>query len=120
MARGVVTISEHQRQQSSDVNRQEYGGSVVTAFYSYVPAPPLSSYVDCFWLYEDSEQPYEFQRALPTGKPALWIDLGGDGVRASIQQDLRWMKTFPTSVLLGPHSRWFIVESGQRVARLGV
>jgi AraC-like DNA-binding protein len=92
----------------------------VAAFYSYVPAPPLSSYVDCFWLYEESDQPYEYERVLPTGKPALWIDLGGDGLRASVQQDLRWMKTFRTSVLLGAHSRWFIAESGRHVSRLGV
>jgi AraC-like DNA-binding protein len=92
----------------------------VTAFYTYVPAPPLSSYVDCFWLHEEEDHPFEYERALPTGKPALWIDLGGDGLRASIDQDLRWMKAYPRSVLLGAHSRWFIVESGRRVARLGV
>src|SRR5262249_8769426 len=118
--RRVLAINEQWRQWPSGMYRQEYGGSVVTAFYSYIPAPPLSSYVDCFWLYEEDDQPYEYERALPTGKPALWIDLGGDGLRASVQQDLRWMKTFRASVLLGAHSRWFIMESGRHVSRLGV
>jgi len=92
----------------------------MTTFHTYTPAPPLSSYVDYFWLHEESAQPYEYERALPTGKSALWIDLGGDGVRASIRQDPRWMKSFCTSVLLGAHSRWFIVAAGRHVARMGV
>jgi AraC-like DNA-binding protein len=92
----------------------------VTTFHTYIPAPPLSAYVDYFWLHEDGARPFEYERALPTGKPALWIDLGGDGLRASLQQDVRWMKTFRTSVLLGAHSRWYIIRSGCRVARLGV
>ena len=98
----------------------------MTTFHTYIPAPPLSTYVDYFWLYEESAQPYEYERvyeyerALPTGKPALRIDLGGDGVRASIQQDMRWMKMFHTSVLFGAHSRWFILQSGCGVARIGI
>jgi AraC-like DNA-binding protein len=98
----------------------EEGGSLVASGHVYTPVSPLAEYVDHFWLHEDDAQPYERERALPTGRPALWIDLGGDGLQVAPQQHPCEMRTYPTSVLLGPSSRWHIVKAGRHIARIGV
>lgn len=92
----------------------------MATFYSYTPAPPLSEYIDNVWLHEDNAQPHTRERALPTGMPALWIDLGGDGLRVASQQRPLQMKTFCAAVVLGAYSQWHIVEAGRRVSRMGV
>lgn len=56
---------------------------VFPVFRTYIPAAPLSAYVDFFWLHEDDA----LERALPTGKSALWIELGGDGLQVAARQD---------------------------------
>jgi AraC-like DNA-binding protein len=96
------------------------GGTLVATFYTYTPRPPLSAYVDYFWLAENSAQPHERERALPTGMPALWIDLGGDGLRVAAQQHASQMKTFCAAVVVGAYSQWHIVEAGRHVSRMGV
>jgi AraC-like DNA-binding protein len=50
------------------------------------------------------------------------IDLGGDGLRVGEQHELdpQRMQLFRESVFCGAHSRWYLVEPGQRTARLGV
>lgn len=95
-------------------------GVVVPAFRTYTPAAPLSAYVDFFWLHEDNAQPYALERALPTGKPALWIELGGDGLQVATRQDPHRMTTFRTSTLLGANSQWSIIAAGRQVSRMGV
>lgn len=95
-------------------------GATVTTPHTYTPPPPLSAFVERFWLREDDAQPHLLERALPTGAPALWIELGGDGLRVAAQQDPRRMTTFHTSTLFGSSSRWSIVAAGRRFARMGV
>jgi AraC-like DNA-binding protein len=92
----------------------------MVTYHTYTPPAPLSAYVERIWLHEESAQPHPQERALPTGRPALWIDLGGDGLRATAQVDPCHMWAFPTSVLLGAHSRWFLVEAGRHISRMGV
>jgi AraC-like DNA-binding protein len=92
----------------------------VETYHAYIPSAPLSAYVERFWLHEDSAQPHAQERALPTGLPALWIDLGGDGLQVATQQRPCRMHAYPTSVLLGPYSQWHIVRAGRHVERLGV
>ena len=92
----------------------------MATFQIYTPPAPLSAYVDFFWLHEEQAQPHTQERALPTGKPALWIDLGGDPLQVATQQHPHRLTTFRTSTLLGASSRWSIVEPGRDIARMGV
>jgi AraC-like DNA-binding protein len=94
-------------------------GATVTTPHTYIPPPPLSAFVERFWLREDDAQPHPLERALPTGAPALWIELGGDGLRVAAQQDPQRMTTFHTSTFLGAASRWSIVAAGRHFARMG-
>jgi len=99
-------------------NRDEEGVTVET-FYTYAPPPPLSAYVERFWLHEENAPPHVLERALPTGKSALWIELGGAGLRVATQQHPDRLTTFRTSTLLGPHSGWYLVAAGYNIARMG-
>src|SRR5258707_15035397 len=50
------------------------------AFHSFHPGPPLSGFVQSFWLKQTGPQPSARARGLPTGTAQLIIDLGGDGL----------------------------------------
>lgn len=92
----------------------------MATYQSYTPSSPLAAYVDSFWLHEDNAQPHAQERALPSAAPALWIDLGGDGLRVAAQRQPSRMRTFCASVALGAYSQWHLVEAGRHIARLGV
>jgi AraC-like DNA-binding protein len=92
----------------------------VATFRSYVPSSPLAAFVSRLWLHEDSAQPYVRERALPTGRPGLMIDLGGDGLGVAYRHHPYQMRVFRESVFYGAHARWYIVEAGRHVSRMGV
>lgn len=46
-----------------------------TIFNFYKPKPPLSKFVDNFWLYEGDQAAHEIERILPTGTLELAINL---------------------------------------------
>lgn len=45
-------------------------------FQVYVPAPPLSQYIDCLWYINDTV-PYQRERILPTGTIEIMLNFGG-------------------------------------------
>src|SRR6266540_4042267 len=50
-------------------------------FNFYNPAPPLSKFVDNFWLYEGYEAEHKTERILPTGTLELVINLRQNELR---------------------------------------
>jgi len=52
-----------------------------TIFNFYKPKPPLSKFVDIFWLYEGYEPVHKTERILPTGTLELVINLRQDALR---------------------------------------
>lgn len=94
----------------------------MTTLHTYRPSLPLSAFVERFVLHEDRSQPHPQERALPAGRPGLMIDLGGDGIRVTDQQNPNphRMQTFCESVFYGAHTRWYLVEAGRHVSRMGV
>ena len=52
-----------------------------TIFNFYKPKPPLSKFVDSFWLYEGYEPVHKTERILPTGTLELVINLRQDALR---------------------------------------
>jgi AraC-like DNA-binding protein len=49
--------------------------NIDTVFHFYKPKPPLSRFVDNFWLYEGDQPQYKAERILPTGTLELVINL---------------------------------------------
>src|SRR5215468_9544119 len=52
-----------------------------TRFNFYKPKPPLSKFVDNFWLYEGDEPEHKTERILPTGTLELVINLRQNELR---------------------------------------
>jgi AraC-like DNA-binding protein len=52
-------------------------------FHEYRPGPPLSEFVDLFWMYEGYAQPHARERLLPTGAMELVFRMDADGHVAS-------------------------------------
>src|SRR5215813_1596528 len=52
-----------------------------TIFNFYKPRPPLSKFVDNFWLYEGYEPEHKTERILPTGTLELVINLTQNELR---------------------------------------
>jgi hypothetical protein len=56
-------------------------GSIAMLYRAYKPAPPLSDFVEYFWLYNSSAPPQLKDRILPSGTLELVINLRDDELR---------------------------------------
>jgi AraC-like DNA-binding protein len=52
-------------------------------FHHHTPGPPLSEFVDFFWIYEDYAPPHRGERLLPTGTSELIFSADASGRAAS-------------------------------------
>jgi methylphosphotriester-DNA--protein-cysteine methyltransferase len=73
--------------------------------FTYVPGPPLSHFVELFWLYESYGAGHARERILPTPTTELVIDLRND-------------RHHP--VIAGAHSEAFTIDTSERPSILGV
>jgi len=91
-----------------------------TIFKFYKPKPPLSNFVDSFWLYEGRGATQQTERILPTGTLELAINLR--------QNELRFYDAEPTyhrfslsgAVVSGAHGSGFVPESTDEIIIIGV
>ena len=93
---------------------------IATIFNFYKPKPPLSKFVDCFWLYQGNEAPHKIERILPTGTFELAINLR--------QNELSFYNTerpenccrFSGAVVSGAHGRGFVPDAAEEIFIIGV
>lgn len=85
---------------------------------TYVPRAPLSAFVDCFWHMDGYLPIHQEELAIPDGSVELIIDLREDPIRLfdKDQQEL----IFTHSILCGPHSEHFIIDTGRETAVIGI
>jgi AraC-like DNA-binding protein len=88
-------------------------------FRTYIPQPPLSDFVELFWLYEGLTQPAK-ERALPTGTVELVINLREDRLQVLDRQNAYRVQNFRGSMICGPHSEFFLIDSALDESILGV
>src|SRR5215470_8825134 len=74
MARSTLAIADGKSQQFTVLK-------IDTIFNFYKPKPPLSKFVDNFWLYEGYEPERKTERILPTGTLELAINLRQNELR---------------------------------------
>jgi len=85
---------------------------------SYIPAPPLSDFVDQLWYYEGYSQPHAKERLLPDGSVEMVFNLCEDQMRVYVNTgDPR---TFRGSLVAGPHSRFFVIDTAEQTTVIGV
>jgi AraC-like DNA-binding protein len=88
--------------------------------YRYIPAPPLSQFVELLWLYEGYQQPHKMERLLPDGSMELVINLNEDQTRAYDPHDTGKFQTLSGSVVVGAHSEFFVIDTAEQHTVAGV
>ena len=86
----------------------------------FTPGPPLSDFVDLFWLYEGYTQPHAKERLLPTGTMELVVNLREDRIRIGDRQDNDRSQSFRGAVVCGVQSEFFVLETAQQESVIGV
>ena len=113
MTRSALNIASGKSQQFAILK-------IDTVFKFYKPKPPLSNFVDSFWLYEGRGATQQTERILPTGTLELAINLR--------QNELRFYDPEPPynrfllsgAVVSGAHGSGFVPESPEEVSIIGV
>jgi AraC-like DNA-binding protein len=88
-------------------------------YHSYIPAPPLSEFVDYFWLFEGAQTPRK-ERIIPSGTMELVINLRDDEVRIHDREQPERHRRLSGAVLSGTYSSVFVVDAMQHDSMLGV
>lgn len=89
-------------------------------FAAHKPSPPLSDFVDVLWLYEGYDVLHEKERLLPDGSVELVINLAEDRIRVYDAHDPEKFTTISGSVVSGPRSEFFIIDTASEACTIGV
>jgi AraC-like DNA-binding protein len=81
--------------------------NIDTIFKFYKPDPPLSKFVDNFWLYEGSAVGQKAERILPTGTLELVVNLRQNELRFSDSGLSQNCSRFSGAIVSGAHGRGF-------------
>ena len=88
-------------------------------YLTYAPGPPISEFVDYFWLFEGGQTARK-ERIVPSGTIELVINLHDDEVRIYDREQPEKHRRFSGAVLSGTYSSLFVVDAMQHETMLGV
>jgi AraC-like DNA-binding protein len=88
-------------------------------YLTYAPGPPISEFVDYFWLFEGGQTARK-ERIVPSGTIELVINLHDDEVRIYDREQPEKHRRFSGAVLSGTYSSLFVVDAMQHESMLGV
>jgi AraC-like DNA-binding protein len=91
-----------------------------TIFNFYKPKPPLSKFVDNFWLYEGHEAERKTERILPTGTLELVINLRQNELRFYDAERPENCSRFSGAIVSGAHGRGFEPDTAEENFVIGV
>jgi hypothetical protein len=91
-----------------------------TIFNFYRPKPPLSKFVDSFWLYEGYNAERRTEPILPTGRLELAINLRQDEMRFHDFDVSRTSTRFSAAVVSGAHGQRFVPAAREELCVIGV
>lgn len=84
------------------------------------PSPPLSDYVENFWLYEGYAPPQLRDRILPSGTIELVINLLDDELRVYTTGTPERCNRFSGAMVSGAYGSYFVIDTLQEASLLGV
>jgi len=88
-------------------------------FHHYVPAKPLSDFIEFFW-YANHKPPKIKERILPGGTVEFVIRLSKDRTNVFQSKDLSKARSCSGSVITGPQSEFFVLDKSEQDELLGV
>jgi AraC-like DNA-binding protein len=91
-----------------------------TLFNFYKPEPPLSKFVENFWLYEGDNPEHKTERILPTGTLELVINLRQNELRFHDAERPENCSRFSGAVVSGAHGRGFAPVPAEDTFIIGI
>jgi AraC-like DNA-binding protein len=85
-----------------------------------LPRPPLSAFVETFWLYEGDAPAHARERRLPDGTMALVINLRHDLIRIYDRHSPDRFRDHRGSVISGAHATYSLLDTPSTASVLGV
>lgn len=91
-----------------------------TIFNFFKPKPPLSKFVDSFWLYEGYDAERKTERILPTGTLELAINLRHNELLFYDAERPENCSRFCGAIVSGAHGRGFAPDTAEEALIIGV
>lgn len=113
MARSTLAIAGSKSQQFTVLK-------IDTIFNFYKPKPPLSKFVDSFWMYEGYEPERKTERILPTGTLELVINLRQNELTFYDAQSSEDGSRLSGAVVSGAHGHIFTPDTAEETFIIGV
>jgi AraC-like DNA-binding protein len=84
----------------------------------YIPQPPLSALVSCFWYSEGFEGTHEQERLLPNGESGIVFDLRAEPIRIYDSNNRAISSFFEPAIFCGARTDCFVIDTSaqERVA----
>jgi AraC-like DNA-binding protein len=92
----------------------------LSLYRTYTPHPPLSDFVEAFWLYDGYPLRHAKERRLPDGAMELVINLREDRFRVYDRQDHEQFQSFHGCLIVGAHSECSIIDTACQASIMGV
>ena len=89
-------------------------------FRHYIPRAPLSNFIEMLWYYDGYAQPHAKERLMPTGTTELVINLREDRIRVYDRRETSVGHSFRGTVICGPHSEYFVIDTDEQTSVIGV
>ncbi|MFM9904205.1 MAG: DUF6597 domain-containing transcriptional factor [Pyrinomonadaceae bacterium] len=99
---------------------QQFAVNIDTIFNFYKPKPPLSKFVDIFWLFEGQNAEGRAEPILPTGRLELAINLRQDEMRFHDCDVSKTSARFSAAVVSGAHGQRFVPAAREELCVIGV
>ena len=105
----------------SGAKSQQFTSLKIDTLFNFCkPSPPLSEFVDIFWLYEGYSSQQGTERILPTGTLELAINLHENELRFYDSEHPENCCRFSGAVISGAHGRDFTPDSPGKILIIGV
>jgi AraC-like DNA-binding protein len=86
----------------------------------HIPAPPLASFVRCFWYWEGMPHPHARERLMPNGEAAIVFNLRDDEMRLYNADDLDRYTSCGLAGLTGPRTGCFAIDTAAQDRVIGI
>ena len=86
----------------------------------HTPTPPLDRYIECLWHSAGYAPSHDRERVLPTGTVELVFDLRDRRIQVFDDDRDTTGTFFRGAVVSGAHSRYFVLNTSQQAAVVGV
>ncbi len=88
-------------------------------YRTYVPAPPLSTFIERFWACSD-EPVHSRERIVPSGTVELVINLREDEIRIFDTAEGNEITRYSGAVVSGPYEQYFVIDPLLHGSMIGV